>query len=177
MTLSDTSSFEQKNGGEAPADAPFAQQAKQAANELKEKASAFAESVTDTAQQEAGEASAAAREIFEDATDRVKSAVSEQKNAGADYLDIVARAVHRAAREFEPDVPQAAHYIRRAGGQLGEVAKAVRQRDIRELVTEVEEAARREPALFFGGAVLLGFAAVRFLKSAPPKSIIAQAAG
>ncbi len=176
MTVSDAS-FDSDQAGKSGKDAPFSQHAKQAADDLKENASAFADAVKDTARQEADEIGAAAKEILEDATDRVKSAVSEQKDAGADYLDAVARAVHRAAREFESDVPQAAHYIRRAGGQLGDVAKAVRQRDMRELVAEVEGVARREPALFFGGTLLLGFAAVRFLKSAPPKTVTAKATG
>jgi hypothetical protein len=109
--------------------------------------------------------------MLHDASDKVKSVGSEQKAAGADYLDTVARAIHRAAREFEADVPQAAHYIRRAGGQVSSVASAVRQGDLRDLVTEVEEVARRQPALFFGGALVLGFVALRFLKSAPASPV------
>ena len=44
----------------------------------------------------------------------------------------------------------------------------MREKDVRQLVGEVQDFARRQPTLFFGGAVLLGFAALRFLKSAPP---------
>jgi hypothetical protein len=78
---------------------------------------------------------------------------------------MVAQAVQRAAGEFESDVPQAAQYIRQAAGQIETVSNAVRQRDMRELVGEVQEFARRQPTLFFGGAVILGFAALRFFKS------------
>ena len=168
MTISDTSFDRNASGGNSSA--PLAEQAKQVADDLKQQASAAAESVVDAAKQEADELGTAAKEIFDDATGRVKSAVDDQKTAGADYLDKVAHAVHRAAREFDTDVPQAARYIRRAGSELSSVAKAIRHRDVRELVTEVEDVARRQPALFFGGAVILGFAALRFLKSAPPKS-------
>jgi hypothetical protein len=150
-------------------------QAKQVARDLKEKASAVADSVTDIAKHEAEEIGTAAKEILADTTDRMKSAVTEQKTAGADYIDTVALAIQRAAGEFEADVPQAAQYIRRAGSQLGSVANAVRHRDMRELVTEVEDLARRQPALFFGGAVIVGFAALRFLKSSPPKTVQAKA--
>jgi len=83
----------------------------------------------------------------------------------------VSRAMQRAAGEFEKDVPQAARYIRRAGSQLASTADALRERDPRELVAEVEDLARRQPALFFGGAVILGFAALRFLKSASPAAV------
>jgi hypothetical protein len=105
-----------------------------------------------------------------DATGKVQSALNEQKTASADYLGTIANAVQRAAGEFESAVPQAAQYIRQTAGQIETVASAVRQRDMRELVGEVQEFARRQPALFFGGAVILGFAALRFLKSSAPGS-------
>jgi gas vesicle protein len=166
MTISDTSF----GNGPARGDSSggLAEQARQVANDLKQTASTVADTVTDAAKQEADEIGNAAQDILDDTTEKVKSAVSEQKNASAEYLDKVAHAIHRAAGEFEADVPQAARYIRRAGSELSTVAKAVRERDVRELVTEVEDVARRQPALFFGGAVILGFAALRFLKSAPP---------
>jgi hypothetical protein len=49
------------------------------------------------------------------------------------------------------------------------VADTIRERDVRELVGDVQEFARQQPTLFFGGAVILGFAALRFLKSEPLK--------
>jgi hypothetical protein len=97
--------------------------------------------------------------------------MNEQKTAGADYLGTIAQAVHRAAGEFQTEVPQAAQYIRQAAGQIESVANAVRERNIRELVGEVQGfARRRQPTLFFGGAVILGFAALRFLKSSDTSS-------
>jgi gas vesicle protein len=168
MAIPDTSFDNGPARGDS--NAGLAEQARQVANDLKQTASTVAGTVTNAAKQEADEIGNAAKDILDDTTEKVKSAVSEQKNAGAEYLDKVAHAIHRAAGEFEADVPQAARYIRRAGSELSTVAKAVRQRDVHELVTEVEDVARRQPALFFGGAVILGFAALRFLKSAPPSS-------
>ena len=66
-------------------------------------------------------------------------------------------------------MPQAAQYIRQASEQIQSVAEVVRERDMRELVGEVENFARRQPTLFFGGAMILGFAALRFLKSSSPR--------
>jgi len=169
MTTADT--YFDNGAGQRTSSAQLGEQAKQAASDLKDNAADLADSVAQTAKQEAAKIGAAATEMLHDASDKVKSAVSEQKAAGADYLDTVARAIHRAAREFEADVPQAAHYIRRAGGQVSSVASAVRQGDLRDLVAEVEEAARRQPALFFGGALVLGFVALRFLKSAPASPV------
>lgn len=173
MTITDTSSNEAT--GRPRSTAPLAEQAKQVVDDMKKTASGVAETVTQIAKGEADEIGNAAKEILDDATDRVRSAVSEQKIAGADYLDNVAHAIHRAGREFEADVPQAARYIQRAGSELSTVAKAVRERDMRELVGEVEDVARRQPALFFGGAIILGFAVLRFLKSSPPKPVLDDA--
>ena len=39
---------------------------------------------------------------------------------------------------------------------------------MRDLVGELTDFARRRPTLVFGGAMLLGFAALRFLKSDAP---------
>lgn len=164
-----TSSFDGGNGKSAPEF--LAGEAQQIAQDLAKKASEAADSVKHAAQYEVDEIGTAAKEIVSDATARLKSAVTEQKAAGADYLANVSRAMQRAAGEFEKDVPQAARYIRRAGSQLGSMADTVRQRDARELVCEVEDLARRQPGLFFGGAVLLGFAALRFLKSASPAPV------
>jgi hypothetical protein len=169
MAESNTS-FNGGDGRRPPAEI-LADQAKQTAQDFKNSASAAAESVSHTAREEMEEVGTAAKEILGDATGKLKSAVNEQKAASADYLDSVSRAIKRAAGEFEKDVPQAATYIRRAGTQVGNVANAVRDRDIHELVSEVENLARRQPGLFFGGAVILGFAALRFLKSSNPAPV------
>lgn len=153
-----------------PSNAPLSEQAKQAAQDLKDGATAIGETVSQAAREEAEHITTAAKDILDGATDKAKSVIAEQKSAGSDYLETVAKAIHRAAAEFEQDLPQAAQYIRRAGSELSGVATAVRDRDLRELVAEVENVARRQPALFFGGAVIVGFAVLRFLKSAPPKA-------
>jgi hypothetical protein len=41
----------------------------------------------------------------------------------------------------------------------------LRQRSVRELVDETNDFARREPALFFAGAIVAGIALSRFLRS------------
>ena len=145
-------------------------QAKGLGRDFKSKAGEFADTVTKAAKDQATELGTAAKDLANDATGKVKSAMNEQKAAGADYIGSIAQAVNRAAGEFDSDVPQAAQYIRQAAGQIENVANAVRERDVRELVDEVQDFARRQPTLFFGGAVILGFAALRFFKSSAPTS-------
>ena len=141
------------------------EQAKSLGRDIKNKAADLTDTVTRGAKDQAAEIGTAAKEIATQATSRVQTAMDEQKIAGADYLGTIAQAVHRAAGEFQTEVPQAAQYIRQAAGQIENVANAVRDRNVRELVGEVQSFARRQPTLFFGGAVILGFAALRFFKS------------
>jgi hypothetical protein len=165
-------------GKSVPGGANLADQAKTLGKDLKTKASELTDTVTRAAKDQAGEIGTAAKDMAADATGRVTSAMNERKSAGADYLGTVAQAVQRAAGEFDSGVPQAAQYIRHAAGQIEAVANAVRQRDMRELVGEVQEFARRQPTLFFGGAVILGFAALRFFKSSSPSgSALARSSG
>jgi hypothetical protein len=148
--------------------ADLASQAKDVARDLKAKATDVTQSVTRAAKDQASQFGDTARDVASSAKDKVESAVTEQKSVGADYIGSIAQAASRAANEFENDLPQAAHYIRQASEQIQGVADTVRERDMRELVGEVQDFARRQPTLFFGGAVVLGFAALRFLKSSAP---------
>jgi hypothetical protein len=146
----------------------LADQAKDLVRDIKSKASNLTEGVTRAAKDNASQLGDAALDMANSAKGKVETAVSERKSLGADYIGSIAQAAGRAAHEFDAELPQAAHYIRQASEQIQGVADNVRQRDVRELVGEVQDFARRQPTLFFGGAVLMGFAALRFLKSTAP---------
>ena len=155
--------------GKDPMSKDLAAQAKHVLQDVKAKASGLTDGVTRAAKDNASQLGDAAMEMANDAKDKVEAAVSQRKSLGADYIGSIAQATGRAAREFEAELPQAAHYIRQTSEQIQGVADTVRQRDVRELVGEVQDFARRQPTLFFGGAVVAGFAALRFLKSTAPK--------
>ena len=104
------------------------------------------------------------------ATRKVEDVLTNQKAMGADYIASLAQAAERAANEFDNDLPQAAQYIRQASQTMSGVADQIRDREVRDLIGEVTDFARRQPTLVFGGAMLLGFAALRFLKSSAPSS-------
>jgi hypothetical protein len=88
-----------------------------------------------------------------------------QKNAGADRIGEVAGAVHGAARSLEAGMPQVASYVHDAAVRLEDAASTLRQRNVEDLIDEISRFARAQPVLFFGGAMLAGFALTRFLKS------------
>ena len=139
--------------------------AKKMGEEVTDKASGVAGSLMDAAKEQAAGLGNVARDTANQAAGRMKAVINDQKSAGADYLGNIAQCTQRAATEFDMNAPQAAEYIRQAANQVDSLANAIRNRDAAELVSEVQSFARRQPALFFGGAMVLGFAALRFLKS------------
>jgi len=153
----------------------LAGQAKDFVRDVKAKASDLTDGVARAAKDNASQLGDAALDMANTAKDKVEAAVSQRKSLGADYIGSIAQATERASHEFEAELPQAAHYLRQASEQMQGVADTVRERDVRELVGEVQDFARRQPTLFFGGAVVLGFAALRFLKSTAPKVETAEA--
>jgi gas vesicle protein len=156
----------QKNGLGAKTDG-LVKQAQDLGRDLKGQASEFTQKATDTVKSQAGNLTEQAKEVASDAGDKLLTAVSDQKAAGADYVGNVANIIRRTAYEFDTDMPQAGHYIRKAAAQIENVSEAMRNKNMSAIVGNVQDFARRQPTAFFGAAVLLGFAAVRFLKSAP----------
>jgi gas vesicle protein len=141
--------------------------ARELGRDVKNQASDLAQSATETVKGQASKVTETAREMASQAGEKVQAAVADQKNAGADYVGNIADTVRRVSYEFDGQLPQAGFYIRKAASQIDSVADALRTRDVSELMGEVQNFARQQPAAFFGAAVLAGFAAVRFFKSAP----------
>lgn len=56
--------------------------------------------------------------------------------------------------------------------QVEQVSNYLEKKDLRDLVRDVEVFARRNPAIFIGGAFALGIAAARFLKSGNPNQAL-----
>jgi hypothetical protein len=147
----------------------FAGKAEELVRDVKSKASDLADGMTRAAKDNVSQLGDAAADMGNSAKDKVESAVLQRKSIGADYIGSIAQALGRSAHEFDAELPQAAHFVRQASEQIQGVADTVRERDVRELVGEVQDFAKRQPTLFFGGAVVLGFAALRFLKSGAPQ--------
>ena len=148
----------------------LADQAKAVGKDLKDKASELGDTVIEAAKEHADTLGAAAGEMASQTTEKVNSALNAQKGLGADYVENIAHIVHRAAGEFETELPAAAHYIHQAADHLDSVADFIRERDTKQMVTDVQEFSRRQPALFFGGALVLGFAAFRFFNASTPSN-------
>ena len=90
----------------------------------------------------------------------------QARNMTADGLEKLADTVRRAGTDMESEQPVIANVTSVAAEQAERAATFLRENDARQLITNVEDVARRQPLLFVGGAFLLGMAASRFIKAA-----------
>lgn len=105
-----------------------------------------------------------------DAPAEARHIAEQQKQAGADRLDGVARAVHGAADELDQQMPKAAEFAHAAASRLEQGAGALRDRNIEDIMRSFNDFGRKEPFAVLGGAVLAGYAMSRFLKSSASRS-------
>jgi hypothetical protein len=96
---------------------------------------------------------------------RVTSRVDEQKNRAADGLGGIAEVIRTAGDELRLENETLASYVDAAGDQMRRLADNIRQRGVSDMVDDVVVFAQRRPALFIGGAFLVGLGIARFLKS------------
>lgn len=131
------------------------------------------ETDTSTTQQLTDKAKQGANQVKQSAsaaTDQLKqSAVSQafsQKAQAAQSLNTVSDAVNQAAQQLRQNHQEPiAHVAETAAYGINQLADHLNSRSVNDLIGEAEDFASRQPALFLGGAFLLGVLGARFLKS------------
>jgi hypothetical protein len=105
--------------------------------------------------------------VASQAGDKVASRLDTQKDRAAEGLGSVARALRQTSDQLREQNPGAAipEYISSAANQVGRLSGYLRSTNTRDIVNGVEQFARQQPALFVGGAFMLGLLGARFLKS------------
>jgi hypothetical protein len=96
---------------------------------------------------------------------KVTSRVDEQKNRAADGLGGIADVIRNAGNELRTENEALASYVDMASDQMRRFADQIRQKGVADMMDDVNSFARRRPALFIGGAFLVGMGIARFLKS------------
>lgn len=124
-------------------------------------------SATSIASDAAGKAKQVASETAATVTGEVKTLLDRQVSSGADMVGHVAGAVKRAAQELDRDAPQLAGLVRTAAERMDYYAGDLREQSVDQLVCAASDFTRRQPAMVFGLAALVGFFALRTLKSTP----------
>ncbi|WP_224814752.1 hypothetical protein [Hasllibacter sp. MH4015] len=116
-----------------------------------------------------------AKEITSDVSQRAASHASEMKDKAVSYAESqkysvaeeghnVASALRKAADEMRSGSPQERTLGQIADG-IADASDAIKNKDMSEIVGDLNGFARRNPTVFLGAAALLGFVAVRFAKA------------
>jgi hypothetical protein len=108
-----------------------------------------------------------AEQLKERAVERV-GGMREKAISGKEKLSSrvrrVGTAIHSAGDQIRGEDESWARYADQVSERFERAADYLRATDPRQAVRDVERFARREPALFFGGAFLVGLAVSRFFK-------------
>lgn len=111
----------------------------------------------------------AASSVAGQAADTAQSIAMDQRQNAAQSLTAVSNAVSQMGDQLRQNDQTApiAGVIDAAATQIQHVATYLQHHNVQQMVDEVRDVARREPALFLGGAFVLGLLAARFLKASP----------
>ena len=93
--------------------------------------------------------------------------VERQKNGIADRLSAVAERAQTSASDLRGQEAWLGNLLGRGADELASIAEEIRRNDVPGLLGSVEVFARRQPALFMGATVALGFALTRFIGGGP----------
>ncbi len=107
-----------------------------------------------------------ASQVAKQGREQAKSQIATQKERAARQLEGVAQVLQQSGQQFrEQDQDSVGQYADRAAEQVEWFSSFLRERDADQLIGEAENLARRQPAVFLGGALALGVLGARFLKA------------
>ena len=107
-----------------------------------------------------------ARNTFQQARDRAGSSLGESKEQFADQIGAVADALRRTTEHLRSEEQtRFAGLTETLARQVDQVAGYLRDKDAAGVRNDLENLARRQPAVVIGGALLLGLLGARFIKS------------
>lgn len=125
---------------------------------------AVARSLYEQAKETAGQA-------YEIAAEKATTKLEEQKTTLSGGLSTIAESVRKVGENLRgPDVQEGlskytAEYSGKAAEKISGVADYFEQKSVRQMYSDLETFARRNPLAFIGGAFALGLLTARFLKS------------
>lgn len=110
---------------------------------------------------QARETAGRVRSELEGTANAQKTVVASLVNDFADVIDNAARHLDQRGQH------SAARYAEGMGSSLADFSRTVEQKSLGDMVGDVSDLARKHPAAFVGGAMLLGMALSRVAKAAP----------
>jgi hypothetical protein len=114
-----------------------------------------------------------ARRLASDVGDQMTKSAERQlaggKDRAAEAISHLAEALRETGGQLRAkEMPVADDYLGRAATQVEGVARYLQNKNLGQVVGDLESFARREPVLFVGGALVVGLLGARFLKSSAP---------
>ncbi len=107
-----------------------------------------------------------AKILMNKAGSEARSRIDSGRREAAYTLSSVASSLQQSGGQLRSDQQNlASDYVQRTADQIDRFARYVENKDVGEIVTDVEKFARERPAVFLGAAFALGIVAARFLKS------------
>ena len=92
--------------------------------------------------------------------------LTSQKDRAADGVGTVTQALRHSTAQLRDDQHETiAQYLEQAADQIDRWTTTIREKDVTEVLDDVQSLARRQPAVFIGSAFALGLLGARFLKS------------
>jgi len=124
---------------------------------------------TDSGQQASG--------ILHQVRQKAASQLNEQKARATDSLGSVADAVRQSTQQLrDQQFDTVAQVVERAADQIERLSSHLRDRDLNQLVTDAQQFARQQPAMFIGSSFAAGILAARFIKASRPAESYANRA-
>src|SRR6476659_352701 len=130
-----------------------------------EQAKGAAQDVADEARGTAQSLKAQAGELVDTVKGSLSAQAEQQKHAVATRIDRVAERVLQAAGDLHGDEAWLSSWLERGAYELSGFADELKRNDVAGLAETVQVFARRQPAVFMGVGVALGFAIARVLRS------------
>ena len=165
MENSETRGTKENGGQKAPLN--LVNSSKQSGDSASGAATAAARSVYDQAKETAGHAYEAVTEKAADKLDRQRSTLSGGLSAVADSVRQVSSNLGSSTTESGL-AEKAAKYTDTAARKIENVADYFDRKTVRDMASDLEGFARRNPAVFIGAAFGAGLLVARFLKSTTP---------
>jgi hypothetical protein len=123
------------------------------------------------------QAKSTANDAYDKFAEKATSTIEEQKTGLAGGLTSVADSFRKTGDSIASGQSQSqvteytAHYAKTAADKLEGVARYFENSDMKAMARDAESYARRNPAIFLGGAFVLGVLAARFFKSSPTPAL------
>ena len=112
------------------------------------------------------QATETAGHLAERAADLGLEQADHGRHLAAEGIGTVARSIRRLSTEIADEQPAIASAATTVADQAERTAQFLDETDAREMISKVEDTARRQPLIFLGGAFVLGVLTARFFKAA-----------